>query len=380
MDRRAFLTTGTSAWAALTVSANHTFADSAPVAPMTWNQETGRRILQLNHNSNPLGLPPTARAAILETLAEVPHYPRARRGQLRARLAALHGLSDEQVILGAGSTELIRCAVQAYASPESRILQADPTYENAMEYGEPFPYHLEKVALTNDSAHDIDRMSAMAARWQEPTLVYICNPHNPTGTLTPSAAVDEWIASAQDNVFFIIDEAYFPFVNDPSYWSADKWVQTHSNVLVLRTFSKLYGMAGLRIGYGLCAASTAQRLEQFANHSRPNMLGLAAALAALEDATWTAKSLRIWAQCREVVTTCLDELELKYFPSHTAFLFHEIRGDHSAYQRRMQEQDILVGRAFPPLASFNRLSLSATPEELKRFTDALRMFRQKGWV
>ncbi len=177
MDRRAFLTTGTSAWAALTVSANHTFADSAPVAPMTWNQETGRRILQLNHNSNPLGLPPTARAAILETLAEVPHYPRARRGQLRARLAALHGLSDEQVILGAGSTELIRCAVQAYASPESRILQADPTYENAMEYGEPFPYHVEKVALTSDSAHDIDRMSAMAARWQEPTLVYICNPY-----------------------------------------------------------------------------------------------------------------------------------------------------------------------------------------------------------
>ena len=140
--------------------------------------------------------------------------------------------------------------------------------------------------------------------------VYLQSSHNPTGTLTPSAAVDEWIASARDNVFFVIDEAYFPFVNDASYWSADTWVRTRSNVLVLRTFSKLYGMAGLRVGYGLCAAGTARRLEHFANHSRPNMLALAAALAALEDPTWTARSLRTWlgkyfssSSSRQVVTT-----------------------------------------------------------------------------
>ena len=107
------------------------------------------------------------------------------------------------------------------------------------------------MALTSDSAHNIDRMKALAAQWKEPTVVYICNPHNPTGTLTPSAEVDAWIASAADNVFFVIDEAYFPFVTDATYWSADKWVHQKSNVLVTRTFSKLYGMAGLRIGYGL---------------------------------------------------------------------------------------------------------------------------------
>ena len=176
MDRRQFLTTGTSTWAALAVSANHAAADPDRPARMDAGQGTSRRVLQLNHNSNPLGLPPMARAAILDTLAEVPHYPRARRGQLRARLAELHGLSVDQVILGAGSTELIRCAVQAYASAESRILQADPTYENATDYGEPFSFRIERVPLTNESAHDIDRMSSMAAQWQEPTLVYICNP------------------------------------------------------------------------------------------------------------------------------------------------------------------------------------------------------------
>ena len=89
-------------------------------------------------------------------------------------------------------------------------------------------------------------MKGLAAQWQEPTVVYICNPHNPTGTLTPSAEVDDWIASASENVFFVIDEAYFQLVTDSSYWSADKWVQERPNVLVARTFSKFYGMAGLR--------------------------------------------------------------------------------------------------------------------------------------
>ena len=380
MDRRTFITSGTSAWAGLAITGNESLA--MPVRPTHQSKAASdtQKVLQLNHNSNPLGLPPGARQAILETLEEVPHYPRARRGQLRTRLAELHGLSAGQVILGAGSTELIRCAIQAHASTDSRLLQAHPTYENAIEYGEPFPYRVERVALTNDSAHNIDRMKALAAQWKEPTVVYICNPHNPTGTLTPSAEVDDWIASATDNVFFVIDEAYFPFVADASYWSADKWVHQKSNVLVTRTFSKLYGMAGLRIGYGLCAASTAQRLELFANHSRPNMLALAGALAALEDASWTQKSLAIWEQCREVVTNCLDELELKYFPSHTAFLFHEIRGDQAEYRQRMSDHDILVGRSFPPLLSFNRLSLSATPDELERFTDTLRKFRRNGWV
>ena len=380
MDRRKFITSGTSACAGFSVYGSRAYAASERSAEPYTAAPDGNKILKLNHNANPLGMPPGARAAVLEALEDVRHYPRARRGQLRARLAELHGLNDDQVILGAGSTELIRCAIQAHATAESRILQAHPTYEDAIEYGEPFPYRIERVALTNETSHDIERMKGLAAQWQEPTVVYICNPHNPTGTLTPSAEVDDWIASASENVFFVIDEAYFQLVTDASYWSADKWVQERSNVLVARTFSKFYGMAGLRVGYGLCAASTARRLELFANDSRPNMLGLAAALAAVEDTSWTGNSLKTWARCKQVVTTCLDELGLKYFPSHTAFLFHQIRGDHDEYVQRMSEHGILVGRAFPPMDSFNRLSLSATPDELERFTDTLRKFRQNGWV
>jgi len=313
-------------------------------------------------------------------MEDVPHYPGPRRGKLTARLAELHGVDPEQVVLGSGSTEVIRMAIQAHASAESRIILANPTYENAIDYSEPYPYVIEKIPLTDDFAHDIERMRRRAEASSETTVVYICNPNNPTGTLTASSEVDEWIASAPPSVFFIIDEAYFPFVDHDSYWSAEKWASERPNVVVARTFSKLYGMAGLRLGYGLADAETARRLKPYANRSNPNTLAMAGGLAALEEPNWRAKSLSIWRQCREVITDCLDELGLHYLPSHTAFLFHEIRGDGDIYIQRMKERDILVGRPFPPMLSFNRLSLSATPEELQRFTATLREFRERGWV
>ncbi len=380
MDRRVFIANGTRTSVGLAAFPGAAFAREVG----SWASSTAHpaqdTTLRLNHNANPLGIPPRANTAILEAMKEVPHYPGPQRETLIDRLAELHSVGADQVVLGSGSTEVIRTAVQAYASPQSRILQANPTYENAMHYAEPFPYRIEQVPLTSDFAHDVERMRRLAEGWREPTVVYICNPNNPTGTLTPSAQLDDWFSSASDNVFFIVDEAYYPFVDDVSYWSAEKWANESSNVLVTRTFSKLYGIAGLRIGYGICAAETASRLNLYANRSNPNTLAVVSAIAALEEEGWREKSLRIWAECKEVVTTCLDELGLDYFQSHTAFLFHEIRGDQALYIRRMRERGILVGRQFPPMLSYNRLSLSAMPEELGRFADTLRMFRRRDWV
>ena len=380
MDRRSFLANGTRASVGLAALPGAAFARGGE----PWALPTARPVqdatLRLDHNANPLGMPAGARTAILEAIEEVPHYPGPQREVLVERIARLHGVGADQVVLGSGSTEIIRLAVHAHAAPGSRILQASPTYENAMRYAEPFPYRIEQVPLTAGFAHDVERMRALAEGWREPTVVYICNPNNPTGTLTPSAALDDWFSSAPDRVFFIVDEAYFPFVDDASYWTAERWANERPNVLVTRTFSKLYGIAGLRIGYGICAAETASRLRPYANRSNPNTMGVVAAIAALEEEGWEERSLAIWAECKEVVTSCLDELGLDYFPSHTAFLFHRIRGDQALYIRRMREHGIRVGRQFPPILSHNRLSLSATPGELGRFADTLRTFRRRGWV
>ena len=380
MDRRKFLSSGTRASVGIAALPGTALARGAEPWTSWMAPPAQDTTLRLDHNANPLGIPPRARTALLEAMEDVPHYPGPERGLLIDRLAELHRVGADQVVLGSGSTEVIRIAVHAHASPQSRILQASPTYENAMRYAEPFPYRIEQVPLTSDFAHDVERMKRMAERWPEPTVVYICNPNNPTGTLTSSAQLDDWFSSAPDNVFFIVDEAYFPFVDDPSYWSAEGWANERSNVLVTRTFSKLYGIAGLRIGYGICAAETASRLRPYANRSNPNTLAVVGAIAALEEEGWQERSLRTWAECKEVVTTGLDELGLDYFQSHTAFLFHEIRGDQALYIRRMREHGILVGRRFPPMLSYNRLSLSAMPEELGRVVDTLRTFRRRGWV
>ena len=380
MDRRSFLANGTRASVGLAALPGATFARGGEPWRLPATPPAQDATLRLDHNANPLGMPAGARTAILEAIEEVPHYPGPHREVLAERIAGIHGVGADQVVLGSGSTEIIRLAVHAHAAPGSRILQASPTYENAIRYAEPFPYRIEQVPLTADFAHDVERMRALAEGWGEPTVVYICNPNNPTGTLTPSAALDDWFSSAPDRVFFIVDEAYFPFVDDASYWTAERWANERPNVLVTRTFSKLYGIAGLRVGYGICAAETAGRLRPYANRSNPNTMGVVAAIAALEEEGWEERSLAIWAECKEVVTSCLDELGLDYFPSHTAFLFHRIRGDQAVYIRRMREHGIRVGRQFPPLVSHNRLSLSATPGELGRFADTLRTFRRRGWV
>ena len=380
MDRRSFLANGTRASVGLAALPGATFARGGEPWRLPATPPAQDATLRLDHNANPLGMPAGARTAILEAIEEVPHYPGPQREVLAERIAGIHGVGADQVVLGSGSTEIIRLAVHAHAAPGSRILQASPTYENAIRYAEPFPYRIEQVPLTADFAHDVERMRALAEGWGEPTVVYICNPNNPTGTLTPSAALDDWFSSAPDRVFFIVDEAYFPFVDDASYWTAERWANERPNVLVTRTFSKLYGIAGLRVGYGICAAETAGRLRPYANRSNPNTMGVVAAIAALEEEGWEERSLAIWAECKEVVTSCLDELGLDYFPSHTAFLFHRIRGDQAVYIRRMREHGIRVGRQFPPLVSHNRLSLSATPGELGRFADTLRTFRKRGWV
>ena len=374
MDRRDFLIDG----AAGSVSIAALAPGLLSAAVLSSSQDT---ILRLNHNANPLGMPPASRQAILDSLVDVPHYPDdPPRDRLIQQLASLHLVSNDQVVLGQGSTEIIRAAVQAHAAPGGRVLQADPTYENATRYAEPFPYRIEKIPLTPSFAHDVERMSNMGKKWKEPVVVYICNPNNPTGTITASADLDTWISSAPDNLFFIVDEAYYPLVNDPRYWSAEKWASKRDNIVVCRTFSKLYGIAGLRIGYGLCSPQTARRLQPYLNRSSPNTLAVVAASAALQDKDWHNASVKIWSECKKVVTDCLDDLGLHYFESHTAFLFHAIHGDQDLYIRRMRDQDILVGRKFPPILSHNRLSLSSTPEGLVRFTDTLRKFRNAGWI
>ncbi|UCG86093.1 MAG: aminotransferase class I/II-fold pyridoxal phosphate-dependent enzyme [Gemmatimonadota bacterium] len=373
MRRRAFLQTGMAAGIA-----GATGLGSTPSHIRT-TPITAEGPLRLSSNENALGLSPAARRAVIDGIPEANRYPGAKRRELVAALAAKHGVARESIVLGCGSTEVLQVMVQASATRRCALVTANPTFEDVFDYGIPETYRVERVPLDANMAHDIDRMRDLAALSWDPVLVYICNPNNPTGTLTACSDVDSWIEDAPANIRFMIDEAYFEYVDDDGYWSAIKWIEQRPNVVVARTFSKIYGMAGMRLGYGIAHPDTAAHIRRFMCQVNANELALRAALASLEDGGLVGRSLDANTRAKQVVYSCLEELDLEYLPTQTNFVMHRINGDLRTYRERMREHDVWVGRPFPPMLSYNRLSFGL-PEEMERFTEVLREFRTKGWV
>lgn len=335
--------------------------------------------VRLSSNENPLGISPAAKDALVEAIVLANRYPSDQQAQLVARLAAAHEVDQNQIVLGTGSAEVLQMVVQAYAAPRARLVMADPTYEAVTNYQRTEAYELVKVPLTPDHAHDIGRMREVAESSGHPALVYLCNPNNPTATITPSAEIDAWIADAPEHVFFLSDEAYIEYVEDERMWSSLPWIEKKRNVVVVRTFSKIYGLAGLRIGYGIAHPDTATRLSDFASRNNVNQLAIAAAGASFQDQALMKESREVNRMSREMVESTLDELELEYMPTQANFLMHRINGDLATYRNRMAEQGFLVGRDFPPMLDWNRLSFGL-PEDMGRFCETLRTFRGKGWI
>ena len=200
-------------------------------------------------------------------------------------------------------------------------------------------------------------------------MVYFCNPNNPTGTITPSADIDAWIADAPETTTFLIDEAYLEYADDPSYRSALPWIDERPNVVVVRTFSKIYGMAGIRLGYGIAHPSTARRLSDFISANNTNVLACAAGMASLGDDALIARSIEVNAESKKIAQRTLDELGLAHLPTQTNFMMHRINGDLQDYIARMREAGVRVGRPFPPMLEHLRVSVG-TEQEMDRFLEA----------
>lgn len=374
MERRTFLRTGFAAGVATVAP--------VPLQGMSWlfdPRHAQEGTIRLSSNENPLGLAPVARQAVLEGREEANRYPGASRRALIDVLAPYLEVPEDRLFFGAGSTEILRVAVQAWSAPNARLVLATPTFEDVPGYSRPFPFQVDAVPLTADYAHDLGRMREIVDSSAHPAIVYICNPNNPTGTLTPSAEVDAWIKESSDRTLFLVDEAYLEYADDPGYWSAQPWTADRTNVIVVRTFSKIYAMAGMRIGYGIAHPKTVRRMGPFLTRNNPNHMASVAALASLEDSELVGRSVDVNTRAKAIAHECLDDLGLEYLPTHTNFLMHRIGGELRTYIDRMGEAGIRVGRPFPPMLEYNRLSFGL-PEEMERFAETLRGFRSRGWV
>ena len=335
--------------------------------------------IRLSSNENPLGMPDAARRAIIDAITPLGNRYPDLGSTVVAKVAERLKVAPANVVLGNGSAEILQMVVQAMSvGGRVRVVVPDPTFEQVERYARAMGAEVVKVPLRADHTHDLPGMQAAARSANGPVLVFICNPNNPTGTLSACDPIADWIRRAPETNWFLVDEAYFEFVSDPSYRTFIPDALDRPNVIVSRTFSKIFGLAGVRLGYGVGIAATMQNVDRFAAGTNINAFALAAGLACMaDDGSFMRRSLASNAQGRDFAYRTLRELNLEYIPTHANFVMHRINGDLTEYISRMREAGVAVGRRFPPMLNYNRVSIGL-PEEMQAWAGALRKLRADG--
>jgi histidinol-phosphate aminotransferase len=333
---------------------------SAPAAPAG--------PIRLHSNENPLGPSPAARRAMQAAFDQGCRYPNGAYPELEEAIAEQEGLTPDHVVLGAGSHEVLRMTAMAYGLEDGEIVTGHPTYEGLENYAATIGASVARVPLDDDLQLDLE---AIERRVTPATgLVYLCNPNNPTGSLVASGKVRAFCEAVGPRATVLVDEAYHELVEAPGYTSMVPLVAAGENVIVSRTFSKVHALAGLRVGYGLAPPEIVRRLREFRTGSGVNVLGVAAALASYHDEAFLRASRHGNAAARDYTVRVLEEAGYRCLPSHTNFVFFHLGSDVGTFRRRMQERGILVGRPFPPMTDWCRVSLG-TLDEMKAFAAAL---------
>lgn len=383
MDRRAFIKTSSIIISGLAATnlLNQAVAETKPVITFDKNHP-----LLLNFNENSLGMSPKAQQAVIAALPSSFRYPDDARAELIKHIGSQYNLTEQNVTLGNGSSETIQATVAMLAANARKqnqniqLVTPDPTFNYAELYSIPLNIKINKVPLKEDLSFDLQKMEQLANQFDGLSIIYICNPNNPTAMITPASELNQWMTKASDKQFFIVDEAYAEFVEDPKFTSAIERVkQGQTNLLVTRTFSKIFALAGLRVGYGIGVPTVVAAVDEFLPLDNTNTAGAVAALASLQDKPFIAYSLKSNNLSRKIVESALNDLGITYAPSQANFIFHKVKGDVKTYQKRMAEAHVMVGREFPPAFGWSRLTLG-TPEEMEQFVMVLKQFREKDWI
>jgi histidinol-phosphate aminotransferase len=339
-------------------------ATDAPAAPA---RPPGAPI-RLNSNENPYGASPAALAAMTASQSVAGRYPDSIEDRLVAAIAAMHEVSPEQVLLGCGSGEILQMADLAFLGPDKTLVAAEPTFEAVLEYARVTRARAVKVPQTADHRHDL---AAMAAACDGTTgLVYVCNPNNPTGTIVTRAELTRFLERVPGTARILLDEAYFHFVVDEDYISGFEWPSL-ANLVVVRTFSKIYGLAGLRLGYAVSSTENIAAMREHSIWNNSNAAALQAALACLEDWELVPRQRARNAETRDWLCAELARDGRRHIPSHTNFVMFEVGSDVAPLIDAFRREGILVGRRFPSLGSWLRVSIG-TREEMETFLATLR--------
>ncbi|HTF25580.1 MAG TPA: histidinol-phosphate transaminase [Candidatus Limnocylindria bacterium] len=339
------------------------FAPNGLKRPLPGAPATGPTLL--NRNENAYGPSDRVQAVIREAAAASSRYPRGEYDALRKMLAELHKVKLEQIVLGSGSSEILRMSAAAYLGPNKELLVPDPTYPSLGNYAEANGIQVVRIPLTKMHEHDTD---AMLARADSSTgLVYICNPNNPTGTLTPRKNIESFISKLPADVMILIDEAYHHFVSaTSSYRSFLDYPLDDPRVVVARTFSKIYGLAGLRVGYSVSSREAASRLSALRLQNGVTIVSAKAAIAALEDSAYVRMAAKRNADDRQEFMNQVNARMLRAIDSHANFVLLNPLRPLSEVLLHLGKNDVHVAPSIPAMERYIRVSLG-TPAEMREF-------------
>ncbi len=344
-------------------------ASLAPYVPGKPIEELERelgiaRAVKLASNENPIGPSPKALAVLSEAARSLNRYPDGGAQRLRDALAQRWKLTPDQVILGNGSDEIIGMLARAFLSPGEEAILADQTFviykmEVTAAHGVPM------VVPVKDWRHDLPKMAE--AITDRTRLLFLCNPNNPTGTMVSAAEVEALMARLPDHVIVVFDEAYYEYVAHRDYPDSLRYVKDGRHAIALRTFSKIYGLAGLRIGYGLTTPEIAGYLNRVRPPFNANSLAQRAALAALEDEEHVSRSRALNQAEKDVLRDGLTALGFQPVPSETNFLFFDVGRDGRRVFEALLREGVIVRHIEGRML---RVSIGL-PEENQLFLQAL---------
>ncbi|GAC1394859.1 MAG: pyridoxal phosphate-dependent aminotransferase [Thermoanaerobaculia bacterium] len=346
-------------------------ATALRAAPQTATLAAVPRTVRLSANENPYGPPAAALQAMRDAFPQIRLYPDEAVDELIAKIAALHGVSERQVLLGDGSSEILQLAAKAFTDPKHALVTADPTFEALAIAARMQGADVKRVPLDARYAHDVARMLEAA---HGAGLVYICNPNNPTATITPDASLRGLIGATPADTTILIDEAYHHYATSSEYSSVMDLVAKHPNLIVSRTFSKIFGLAGLRCGYCVAQEGTIRKLSAHQAWDSVNIMALVAARASLLDSGHVADHRKRNSDTRAWLRTNVTRLGMEMLPSEANFAMIDIQQDVKPVIQMMRANGVAVGRLFPAMPHHLRVTIG-TPEEMQRFAGELAKLR-----
>jgi histidinol-phosphate aminotransferase len=360
LTRRGFASRLTMGAAAIRISTEMAYAQRAAVKA----GDIPKDMVWLNANENPAGPPAVSLDAMRDVLPSSGRYHYNEFSQIESIIAGSEKLTADQIVTGAGSSEVLHTTVDLFTSPTRPLISVTPAYELPIELARALGRPVVLTKLRDDYTADV-KLLAEAADKAHGGLIYLCNPNNPTSAAVKSSDVDWLVANLPANTMLLVDEAYIHFVESPDVKSAIPYVRQGKDVIVARTFSKIYGMAGLRVGFAAAKPAIIEKLTEL----KMNVISIVSAravVAALKDRENIVRERQAGlAKTRRELCGWLRERNVKYIEPNANFLMIDTGRNAREFINTMPRMGVAPGRPFPPLDNMLRVTIGTDPEMAK---------------